>query len=237
MSYTNTNTNNFIISIEGNISSGKSTLLADLKNKYKNNPQIIFLKEPVDEWEDIKDENGINMLEKFYANTCKYAFSFQIMAYISRLSLLRKIYNENNNVIIITERSLYTDKYVFAKMLYDQKNIESVHYQIYLKWFDEFIHDFPINHVIYVKTDPDICFKRIKTRSRTGEDVIPLDYLKLCNEYHEQFLDPNINILNCDQLILDGNIDIFENPITFTVWFNSINSIISKKLNYKDLTK
>ena len=34
--------------------------------------------------------------------------------------------------IIITERSLYTDKHVFAKMLHDQGKIEDVCYQIYL---------------------------------------------------------------------------------------------------------
>ena len=45
-----------IVSIEGNIGSGKSTLLANLRNYYKNEANIVFLKEPVDEWEKIKDE-------------------------------------------------------------------------------------------------------------------------------------------------------------------------------------
>ena len=41
----------------------------------------------------------------------------------------------NPNSIFITERSLLTDKYVFAKMLFDQHKIEDVNYQIYLKMF------------------------------------------------------------------------------------------------------
>ena len=73
-----------IISIEGNIGSGKTTLLQNLKNKYKNNPQVIFLKEPVDEWNNIKDSNGTTILEKFYLDQEKYSFAFQMMAYISR---------------------------------------------------------------------------------------------------------------------------------------------------------
>jgi deoxyguanosine kinase len=52
-----------IVSIEGNIGSGKSTLLANLRKYYENNPDVIFLKEPVDEWEKIKDENGTTILE------------------------------------------------------------------------------------------------------------------------------------------------------------------------------
>ena len=38
----------------------------------------------------------------------------------------------NPDAIFITERSLFTDKYIFAKMLYDQGKIEDVNYQIYL---------------------------------------------------------------------------------------------------------
>ena len=45
-----------IFSIEGNIGSGKSTLLESLKNELIiSNQKIIFMKEPVDEWEEIKD--------------------------------------------------------------------------------------------------------------------------------------------------------------------------------------
>ena len=71
-----------IISIEGNIGSGKSTLLEQLRTKYKNNKQIVFINEPVDEWDTIKDEDGQTILSKFYKNQSKYAFSFQMMAYI-----------------------------------------------------------------------------------------------------------------------------------------------------------
>ena len=45
---------------------------------------------PVDDWEKIKDNEGNTMLKKFYANQEKYSFTFQIMAYISRLKILRQ---------------------------------------------------------------------------------------------------------------------------------------------------
>ena len=49
-----------IFSIEGNIGSGKSTLVKILKEQLftANGKKIIFLQEPVDEWESIKDESG-----------------------------------------------------------------------------------------------------------------------------------------------------------------------------------
>ena len=128
-----------IFSLEGNIGSGKSTILQNLITRLKGNNSIIFLQEPVTEWEKIKDSSGTTILEKFYSNQEKYAFGFQMMAYISRLALLKKTIKENPHCHIVTERSINTDKNVFAKMLYEDDKIEEVNYQIYQKWFDEFI--------------------------------------------------------------------------------------------------
>jgi deoxyguanosine kinase len=231
-----------IVSIEGNIGSGKSTLLETLKKIFKENSNVLFLREPVDEWEKIKDKDGNTMLQKFYANQQEYSFAFQMMAYISRLTILRETVrdimnkvslNQDKNDpidkkdkhIIITERSLYTDKFVFAKMLYDQGKIEDVMYQIYLNWFDEFAKDFPVNDVIYVNTNPVKCYERIHKRARIGEEVIPLAYLTACHEYHNAFLDENTGI-KATQLVLNGNQDIFQNSHIVDDWIMSIKNFL-----------
>ena len=54
-----------IISIEGNIGSGKSTVVHNLEQKLKNNKDYVFLREPVDIWETIKDQYGKTILENF----------------------------------------------------------------------------------------------------------------------------------------------------------------------------
>jgi deoxyadenosine/deoxycytidine kinase len=216
-----------IISIEGNIGSGKSTFLENLKKHYKGNENIVFLREPVDEWEKIKDKNGNTMLQKFYADQDKYSFAFQMMAYISRLSILRETIktNKDKDIIIITERSLYTDKYVFAKMLYDQGKIEDATYQIYTHWFDEFAKDFPVKNIIYFNAQPQKCYGRIHKRARLGEEIIPLAYLEDCHKYHEEFLDPK-NEFNADKIVLDGNIDIFENEKIVEKWIEETRHIL-----------
>lgn len=225
-----------IVSIEGNIGSGKSTLLENLRQQYVANSNVIFLREPVDDWEKIKDKEGNTMLKKFYGDQEKYSFAFQMMAYISRLKILRdtikqisKEVNSNNNkseYVIITERSLYTDKFVFAKMLHDQGKIEDVCYQIYLNWFEEFANDFPINYSVYVNTSPSKCYDRIHKRARDGEEVIPLEYLNVCHNYHDEFLDENTGI-KTSKLILDGNVDIYENEKIIEEWLEKIGSLIS----------
>jgi deoxyadenosine/deoxycytidine kinase len=216
-----------IISIEGNIGSGKSTLLENLKNHYKGNDGVVFLKEPVDDWEQITDETGVTMLEKFYSNQEKYSFPFQMMAFISRLSVLKDAIEKNPGAIIITERSLYTDKMVFAKMLFDANKIELVNYKIYQKWFDTFVKDYPVDSIVYVKADPVICLNRIAKRSRTGESEIPLSYLSDCHEYHNRMLD--INAPDCvskKQLVLNGCIDIYEDKDVTYDWINLIDAFI-----------
>jgi deoxyadenosine/deoxycytidine kinase len=217
-----------IISIDGNIGSGKSTLMGELKKYFCDNKNIVFLKEPVDEWSTITDEKGVTILEKFYENPSKYGFSFQIMAYISRLDVMRKEIRKNPNAIFISERSLFTDKLVFAKMLFDSGNIELVNYKIYLKWFDTFAEEFPVNKVIYVNTIPEICHQRIEKRSRTGESNIPLEYLQNCHKYHNNMLDINSDNCICkEQLILNGNIDIYENKEQINEWICQINTFIN----------
>ena len=218
-----------IITIEGNIGSGKSTLLEYLKNELIiSNQKVIFMKEPVDEWEDIKDSNGNTMLQKFYENQEKYSFPFQMMAYISRLKLLKETVEKYPNAIIISERSLYTDKYVFAKMLYETNKIEDVSYQIYCKWFDTFVKDYPIAGIIYVKTHPEICHDRVAKRSRVGESNIPLDYLVSCDTYHDDMLDKEKKLVSKNQLVLDGNVDIFYSKDTLNEWIKSIKEFIGK---------
>jgi deoxycitidine kinase/deoxyguanosine kinase len=201
----------------------------------------VFLKEPVDEWEKIKDENGTTILEKFYSDQEKYSFPFQMMAYVSRLKVLRDalknirenaLNNKNNatkKTIIITERSLYTDKMVFAKMLYDSRKIEHINYQIYLNWFDTFSEEFPVHKVVYVKTCAEKCHLRIMKRARDGESNIPLDYLNSCNIYHNNMLDKSSNECVCnEQLVLDGNIDIYQNETQIEKWIREIDDFINK---------
>ena len=190
-----------IISIEGNIGSGKSTIVEYLKHHLHNDPTICFLQEPVDIWNTITDKNQNTIIENYYKDQKKYAFPFQMMAYISRISLLREALKKNYK-LIITERCIFTDANVFAKMLYDEGKIEEIEYKIYNQWFDEFIKDIPKISLVYIKTCPEICYRRVLIRNRIGE-TIPIKYLKKCDEYHENWIVNNTDCLNI--LTLDGN--------------------------------
>ena len=185
-----------LIRVDGNRGSGKSTLLQQLKLKYElkellpedHTQKIIFLQEPVDEWNTIQDHHGVSILQHFYNDQQKYAFSFQMMAYITRLKILMEAIEKYPDAIIIMERSLGTDKNIFAKMLYQDEKINEIEYKIYLKWFDEFTKNIPKLNIIYLRVKPTTCMQRIKMRNRTGEEGITLEYIEKCHTYHDDWI-------------------------------------------------
>jgi deoxyadenosine/deoxycytidine kinase len=201
-----------IVSIEGNIGSGKTTAKEKLKEyimKGNGMESTVFVDEPTDEWQTIQDDKGVPILVNLYSDIKRFAFRFQMMAYISRLKKLRDALRNPNIKIIITERCLITDAHVFAKMLYDSKHIEEDEYQIYTRWFDEFAKEVEPSCIVYFKVSTEVCMNRIKKRSRSGEQDMQYEYLDRCNRYHDDWLitDPttiipvlilNANEENCD---------------------------------------
>jgi deoxyadenosine/deoxycytidine kinase len=189
-----------LFSIEGNIGSGKSTLIRALKKEFEeiSNIPVVFVDEPVTQWESIKNEEGKNMIELFYGNQSRYAFAFQMMAYISRLNLLQEAIRKHPNAIIITERCLLTDYNIFAKLLYENKSMLQEESEIYKRWFYSF-QNIKLDGIVYVRTDVEVAFERCEHRSRPGE-TIDLEYLKQCHQKHEEWMEDN------DPLIIDNNV-------------------------------
>jgi deoxyadenosine/deoxycytidine kinase len=197
-----------IISFDGNIGSGKSTKVKDIEQYYKaqGRDDIIFIQEPVDSWNSVVDENGVTILSNYYKDQKRFAFRLQMLAYISRLSLLRDAVKKGYKYII-TERCVGTDRNVFSKMLYDKGDIEHDEYTIYKKWYEEFISDVPIGAIVYIKASPETCLERVNIRAREGENI-PLDYLKECSKYHDEWIDSE----SVPKLVINADIDLKNNP-------------------------
>ena len=196
-----------LVSIDGNIGSGKSTTWEMLKQAYAGRDDVHFVEEPVGLWDNIKDAQGVPILTNFYKDHKAYAFRFQMMAYISRLALLRQTVRDNAGRcrVIITERSVDTDRNIFAKMLYDRGDIAHDEYTIYNMWFDEFVRDLPVAGLVYIRADPETCMERITKRGREGE-TIPLEYVQKCHDYHDAWI--NGETVKCKKLVIDANPEI-----------------------------
>lgn len=188
-----------ILSIEGNIGVGKSTLLQHLKTCDYGSKKVVFMQEPVDQWAEVKNESGETILSCFYRDPVKYAFPFQIMAFTSRLAAFKRVVKEHPDCeLIVCERSLEADRNIFAQMMRDQGTMEPMAYQIYEMIYATTTGDFPAGNIVYLDALPSTCLARIGKRGRAGEEGIELGYLEMCKHYYDRWLSGRENVFHFD---------------------------------------
>ena len=213
-----------LISIEGNIGTGKSTLVKILKEKFSNDPTVKFLQEPVDKWLELTDSDGTNILDKFYKEPKRWSYSFQMSAFITRIKDIIKS-NPTEN-LVIAERSIVTDRKVFAKLLMESKEISEIEWKLYNQWYTWLKEGFNAvpNKFIYLRAEPDISYSRIQKRNRKEEENIKIEYIKGVHQKHEEWLtdDPNV-------LVIDANNDLENNHSNIEILEKFINNEINRK--------
>jgi deoxyadenosine/deoxycytidine kinase len=196
----NTHTPYLLVAIEGNIGVGKTTLLDALEQYYQSHTNVIILREPVTQWEQMQNEHGESILSQFYHHPTKYAFSFQVLVFQTLQQMFQETIStiqtdhkgaelgNQKTTIIFCERSLLSSRFIFERMLVAQQSMNLLEHQIYeMLYNDPMTHLFP-HLVIYLECPPQICMERILQRNRHGETNITLDYLTLCHTYYEQHL-------------------------------------------------
>jgi deoxyadenosine/deoxycytidine kinase len=178
-----------LISIEGNIGTGKTTLINILKNKFSKKNNVIFVEEPLNQWLSLKDSDGKNILGKFYEDQERWSYSFQMHAFITRSKDILK-QNTNDNVVII-ERSVLTDCNVFANLLHESGKISEMEWKLYVEWFDWLTEQFSKvipDKFIYLKAEPEVSYQRMINRTRDEENNVPIEYLQSVSEKHDDWL-------------------------------------------------
>jgi deoxyadenosine/deoxycytidine kinase len=191
-----------LITVEGNIGSGKTTLLKQLQNsKFLYEHVVVF--ENVGLWANVKD-NQQNLFELYYTDKSRWSFVFQVFVLVSRLYDM--INASKNTKIVICERCHLTDLKVFTELLYSNKNLTNIEYEVY-KQMHTMVQDMlnvAIDAVVYIKAEPKVCLMRIKRRARDGEENISLEYLENLHNKHTLY----IQDFNCNNVLeLDGKVE------------------------------
>lgn len=174
------------IYIEGNIGTGKTTFLNKILKPHFEFPVVT---EPVEEWMNLKDEKGIDLLSNFYQDQKKWSFGFQMNSFISRIKKVED--SKDTESLAFIERSVYTDRFCFAKNCYESGKMNKIEYDIYCRWHDWLCGSFDVKPAafIYLRVEPEVSYERIKKRSRNGEETIPLAYLKILHNLHEEWME------------------------------------------------
>ncbi|XP_064383838.1 deoxycytidine kinase 2-like isoform X2 [Halichondria panicea] len=188
------------IAIEGNIAAGKSTFLRLLEEL---NPTYRVISEPLTKWlkvpaegEDVTEsqQNGGNLLDMFYKEPNRWAYTFQTYACVSRLrSQLRPVAPEvlkSRNPVVFYERSVYSDRFIFAQNCHLSGLMSDMEWNLYCDWHSFLTSSLPVqlDGIIYLRTDPKICYGRLQKRGRPEEDTVSQTYLETLHERHEDWL-------------------------------------------------
>jgi deoxyadenosine/deoxycytidine kinase len=197
-----------IITIDGGIGSGKSSVLNYLHKYYK----LAIDLEPVEKWQ--------SFLEDFYENK-NNIFNFQVRVWLDRCWIQEK----SEKSLILMERSPFFTRNVFIKSVYNKKLITDNEYYMINDLYDKTNSIWCPNAYIYLRSNPENCLDRIKKRGRTCEKNIDTDYTEYLHELHEnaykEALQNNMNVICIDvenktvaQIAAEiYNLDIIQNEL------------------------
>jgi deoxyadenosine/deoxycytidine kinase len=185
-----------LVLLEGNIAAGKTTL----GDYLAADDRFAFVKEPVEQWQS---GFAMNLLERFYTDTQRWAFTMQIGAFLTRAQTLIDLPDPNGQVMVF-ERSIYCDRHVFAKNLHQQGLMDATEWALYLHFWEHFRRGVPVpDAIVYLRTPAEECFHRLKERGRSEEQGIALEYLQQLETCHDEWLlDPVV--AEKPVIVLDG---------------------------------
>ena len=157
-----------IITIDGNIGCCKTSILNYFHKNYKTAIDI----EQIESWTEY--------LKSMY-DSDNSTYNFQIKVWIDRCWI-----QEKSNVIVLMERSPYFIKNVFVEKAFEDKTINEDEYNNIHKLHKTTDELWQPNAYIYLRSDPEMCYNRIKKRGRESEKNIKLEYIKRIHELHEE---------------------------------------------------
>jgi deoxyadenosine/deoxycytidine kinase len=199
-----------VITIEGNIGTGKSTLLDALKGVSLHVPHVV-VPENIHDW--VKPICGDqNLFDKFYKDPERFAFMFQSYLLASKSKYLAETMRSvEPGTLLICERSMYTDINVFARTLFDNKHMTDVEYHVYKETHDTIVKllDVDVCGHVYLRSSPDVCMHRIAKRARKSEERIRMPYIQQLHNAHERWLMCRPDVTT---LVVDADCDHDENP-------------------------
>lgn len=181
-----------IVNIDGNIGSGKTTII----NKLFNEEELKDIKIFIIEEKQTKTEEGNKILVLFYSNMKLYSFDLNKYILDKFEESIEDIFEKEKdfeNCLILIDRSLCnlffniqgSNFHIFIKKAYEDKNINDNDFLIlenkYYK-IKERLNDYITNlnyKVInlYININIDKCYLNIQNRSRKCESTISKEYL------------------------------------------------------------
>jgi len=188
----------FVVSIEGNIGSGKSTML----KYFEKFQDVELVPEPVAEWCDV---GGHNLLGKLYEDPKRWSFQFQSYVQLTRLQLLKK---QTDCSVKIIERSIQNNRFCFLENARREGSLSGAELEVLIewyKWLDTHL-GIPLDLIVYLRTSPQVAYDRLRERGRKEESGVPMQFIEgLHQSYEDWLIHQSQGNLPAPLLILDAD--------------------------------
>jgi deoxyadenosine/deoxycytidine kinase len=175
-----------LITIEGNIGVGKSTVVSRLEEALRQilpkDTSIAVVPEPVEEWV------AHGFLERAYEeHSSRAAFQVAVLASLAS-KLIAALQESERPLVIISERSVWSNAATFAKvnLCSSPKDLE-----LYTYTFNNLLRALRVDadvHHVYLRADTNTLAARVAERARVEEARMPIEYLSLLNQAHEDWI-------------------------------------------------
>jgi deoxyadenosine/deoxycytidine kinase len=173
------------ISIEGNIASGKTTAL----NLLPKREGYFFVSEPVEKFAEFEDFNPL-LLSYENPHDCSPITQLHILECLFKSdSETTMMFKMVGDAVVISERTLASSA-CFIRAQIANKVFHPFVGAFLLHKLKEFLSQTPYKptFTIFLEASPDICWKNIKSRDRSGEEYVSHHFLKvlgdeMCKEY------------------------------------------------------
>lgn len=166
--------NKHFVAIAGNIGVGKSTLTGILAEVFDWKP-----------FYEAVDENPY--LADFYGDMRRWSFHSQVFFLSRRLQHHRQLVDHPGSVV--QDRSVYEDAEIFARNLFEQRQMSDRDYRAYHDLYEGIRAFLPSpDLLVYLQADIDTLQTRIKQRGRDFERDISPDYLLRLNVLYEDWI-------------------------------------------------
>jgi deoxyadenosine/deoxycytidine kinase len=139
-------------------------------------------------------------LERFYADPKKYAFGMQMFLLYKRYAMQQLASFEATGVGghegAILDRSISGDR-VFAKLHAQEGNIDKLDFETYEMAYSIMSRTLlPPTLLVFLDVQPQTAWERMRSRNRSAEAGVPLDYLmRLRDGYHELLAEAEVGLL------------------------------------------
>ncbi len=165
----------FFVSIAGNIGVGKSMITTMIGEVF--GWQMFF--EPV-----------INnpYLDDYYKDMKRWSFHLQVYFLSQRFEVQKRILDKPTSAA--QDRTIYEDVEIFAPVLHRRGCMDDRDYENYREVFRNMVSFLsPPDLIIYMRAKPETVMNRIKSRGRSCESDIPLDFLQDLHAAYEDWIE------------------------------------------------